>query len=1096
MSSAGSADEKSTPDVTAAEEDVYVFPASYSQQRLWFLDQLQPGSSAYNVPTIVRLRGPLDAPAFARALDEVVARHESLRTTFGSEAGVPVQVVAPALALGLAVEDLSALPADARETALARALAEGAAAPFDLKRGPLVRARLLRVAPDDHVFLFNASHIVVDGISTAVIFDELSKLYEAFAAGRPSPLPELAIQFADYAIWQKETMQGEELERRLAHWRERLAGELPTVELPSDRPRPSTMTGKGARLRARLATRAGADALAALCRQERTTSFSGLLAAFSLLVARHTGQTDILLGSPFGNRARAEIEQAVGFYAATVVLRVDVSGDPTFRELLGRARDVILGAAANQDVPFEKIVEALKPARDAAHNPFFQIMLGYLSAPDDALVFPGVEVTAVDPPSVDSMFDLLAQLEEGRGGLSGYFTYSTELYDAPTIARFVDGFARVLAAAVASPDEKISRLPVIGEVERALLLDTWNDTDVEVPIACVHTLFEQQAARTPTRIAARTGADALTYEDLDRRANQLARRLKALGTGPDGLVGIALPRGPRLLTAVLATHKAGGAYVPLDPTYPTARLAQMIGDSQVPVIVTTTEIAKTLPLNGARALCLDAPDEVAAREALSASPEDGGARPEHLAYVIYTSGSTGTPKGVMLEHRLVANFFAGMDAVLGASPAPTALDTPPGVWLAVTSLSFDISVLELLWTVARGFTVVIQAEDDKAGAFAGEVEANGVTHFQCTPSMASLLVADPAGRAALGKLKKMLVGGEALPPALARELRAALGGELIDMYGPTETTIWSTAYTVTDDTILIGRPIANTTVYVLDANRAPVPVGVAGELYIGGAGLARGYLRRPELTDERFVPNPFGAGRLYRTGDLCRFRGDGNLEYLGRLDHQVKIRGHRIELGEIETNLRELAGAREVVVVARADAPGDVRLVAYMAGFAGAPPATAELRRGLRERLPEPMVPSAFVVLERLPLTPNGKIDRKALPAPSAVAGAAAPVETADDGFVAPRTPTEQVIAGIWREVLGVPRVSVFDNFFDLGGHSLLSTQVVFQIEQRLKKRLNVAELILQNLAQVATKCDQAPAVDAGKGKGVFGALKRIISKA
>ena len=1067
------------------EDDVFVFPASYSQQRLWFLDQLQPGSGAYNMPTAARLQGPLDAGVLERALNEVIARHESLRTTFVSEAGVPVQVVTPTLAIPLRVEDLSALEAEARDAGLARILAQAASVPFDLKEGPLVRACLVRLAPDDHVFLINTSHIITDGISIAIIFGELSKLYAAFVGGQPSPLPPVPIQYADYALWQKDFLQGPELERLMGYWRERLAGELPPSELPSDRPRPAARSGRGNRVRVRVLSREGAEALAALCRQEKTSSFSGLLAAFALLMQRYTGHDDVLLGSPFGNRSRTEIEESVGFYAATVVLRMNLRGDPspTFRELCGRAREVIAGAAAHQDVPFEKIVEVLRPARTASQNPFFQIMIGYLLAPDTALVLPGVTVTPVDAPHGDSMFDLLVQLEEARDGLVGYFTYSTDLYDGPTIARVIANFQHVIGAAVAQPDVPVASLDAITEGERRRILTEWNETAVDAPASCIHVAFEQQAARTPARIAVRTGDDALTYDELNRRANRLARHLKTLGIGPDGLVGICLPRGPDLVVAVLATLKAGGAYLPLDPAYPKPRLAQMIDDSRVGVVVTTSALRGELPLGEARAVCLDT--DAAALAKVDDADTDGGARPEHLAYVIYTSGSTGTPKGVMLEHRNASNFFAGMDRVLG---------TTPGVWLAVTSLSFDISVLELLWTLTRGFTVIVQAEEDKAGAFAAAVAAHGVTHFQCTPSMAGLLVADEASRAALGGLEVMLVGGEALPPDLARALRAALRGDLINMYGPTETTIWSTTSRVEGDAISIGRPIANTTLHILDARREPVPIGVAGELYIGGAGVARGYLRRPELTDERFVVNPFGAGRLYRTGDLCRYRGNGDVEFLGRLDHQVKIRGHRVELGEIELALREVAGARDVVVVARpgdSGLPGDQRLVAYIAGAA---PTAADLRRLLRERLPEPMVPSAFVVLERLPLTPNGKIDRKALPAPRDAAAPTADA-AAEEGFVAPRTPTEQTIAEIWRQVLGVPRVSIYDNFFDLGGHSLLSPQVMHHVEERLKKRLNVAELIMQNLAQVSAKCDQAPALDASKARGVFGALKRLISK-
>jgi amino acid adenylation domain-containing protein len=619
----------------------------------------------------------------------------------------------------------------------------------------------------------------------------------------------------------------------------------------------------------------------------------------------------------------------------------------------------------------------------------------------------------------------------------------------------------------------------------------------EAGLTCLHAAFARRAAREPGRVAVRSGARALTYDELERDANGLAAHLKGLGVGPEALVGIALPRGLEMVTTVLATLEAGGAYVPLDPSYPQARLAQVIEDARPAVVVTTSAVRAALTLGTAKAVCLDTDADTIAGPSASAGDVDGGARPDSLAYVIYTSGSTGTPKGVMIEHRMVGNFFAGMDRLLGASPDAGGT---PGVWLAGTSLSFDISVLELLWTLTRGFTVIVQPEEDKVRSFSESVAAHGVTHFQCTPSMAGLLVADAEARAALGALQVMLVGGEALPPSLAHELLGALRGRLFNVYGPTETTIWSTAWPVDGDALArgepvsIGSPLLNTTLHVLDEHGALVDAGAEGELHIGGAGVSRGYLRRPELTAERFLPNPFGGGSLYKTGDLVRARGEGQLEFLGRLDHQVKIRGHRVELGEIEHAVRECAGVREVVVIAHDGAPGAPearRLVAYIGGAA---PTAPDLRRLLRDRLPEPMVPSAFVVLDKLPLTPNGKIDRKALPPPEAAPAPGADDDGAESGYVAPSTPTEKIVAAIWCEVLGLPRVSLYDTFFDLGGHSLLSPRVMQLIELRLEKSLNVSELFLQNLAQVAARCDRAPSMRPKAG-GVLGALRRVIGR-
>ncbi len=910
------------PPITRAPRDTPP-PLSFAQQRLWFLDQLEPNNTAYNLPTALRLSGPLDAAALERSLREIVRRHEALRTTFASAEGEPRQVIAPDATFSLPVVDLGALPEAEREAEARRRADAEAQGPFDLARGPLFRALLIRLSARDHALVLDAHHAVSDGWSEGVLLRELSALYGAFAAGRPSPLAELPIQVADHAVWQRAWLTDEALHGQIAYWKEKLAGAPAALDLPTDRPRPPLQSYRGTTSPLAL-SRALTTALGALARREGATLFMTLLAALQVLLARYTGQDDIVVGSPIAGRTRAETEGLVGFFINTLVLRTDLGGDPTMRELLARVRDTTLDAYAHQDVPFEKLVIALAPPRDLSRSPLFQVMLILHNAPPAPTSLGDVEVRRLDVERATSKVDLTLWIEETPEGAAGFLEYATALFDAPTIARMGEHLRLILAGMAADPTQRISAIPMLGADELSTLVVTWNDTaSAYAREACLHDLVEAHASARPDAPAIAHEGRTLTYRELDARANRLARHLIARGAGPGALVGLAMERSIGMVVGLLAILKAGAAYVPLDPTYPAERIAFVLDDAGIGLLVTEDRVSARLPEGGPERVLIDA-----AAEALpEGSPEGLPARPARAApgdraYVIYTSGSTGKPKGVQIPHRAVLNFLAAMASRPGLGPADRLL--------AVTSLSFDIAGLEIWLPLSVGAVVEIAGRETASdGAALRRILEQGlITVMQATPSTFRLVL--EAGWAGDGRLR-VLIGGEAVPRDLADRLLDR-AGSVWNMYGPTETTIWSTIQRLEKGApVLIGRPIANTRVHVLDRRLSPVPAGVTGELYIGGDGLALGYLGRPGLTAERFVPDPFAPGaRLYRTGDLCRHRRDGAIEFLGRADFQVKLRGHRIELGEIEATLARHPAVREAVVLAYEASPGDQRLAAYV----------------------------------------------------------------------------------------------------------------------------------------------------------------------
>jgi amino acid adenylation domain-containing protein len=1079
------------------------FPASFAQRRLWFLDQLEPGSAVYNMPLALSFEGELAEEQLAAVFGELARRHETLRTTFVSGDDGPLQVVHPAAAwpFALASIDLSALGEEERRRELTRRVAEESLRPFDLASGPLLRGTLVRLADRENALLLTLHHVISDGWSMGVLVREVTALYAAAMAGwrgRPpgEALPPLPVQYADFSVWQSRRLSGETLQREIEHWREKLAGVPPFLELPTDRPRPPVQTFGGRSLPLWLEPGL-TGRLSALALETGTTLFMVLLAGFEMLLGIYSGAEDLAVGTPIAGRNRAELEGLIGFFVNSLVLRGDLSGDPSFVDLLGRVREDTLSGYTHQDLPFEKLVEEVKPERSRAHSPIFQVMFALQNAPmGGGSELPGLTMRPLAGSETAAKFDMTLWLTEGvegikgGSGIGGSLEYNVDLFDAPTMVRMLDHWRALLEGVVADSGSRLSALPLLEAVERQQLLREWSDAaPVAGGAAPVHELFAAQAARRPDAVALVSGHQALTYGELARRSSRMARRLAELGVGPGMLVGLCAERSPEVVLGVLAILAAGAAYLPLDPSHPMERLAYTLADAGAPILLAEEHLQERLPAGAARVVGLHA---LASQEVAGEVPPPAvRIDPGDLAYVIYTSGSTGRPKGVEVSHANAARLFAVIRQAFAFGQ--------DDVWTLFHSIAFDFSVWELWGALAfGGRLVVVPGETARSPeAFYELLRRERVTVLSQTPSaFRQLLWAEESalarGEAMVSDLRLVVFGGEALDPASLSPWFERHGEEqplLVNMYGITETTVHTTWRRLRQSDLArpgsaMGRPLSDLSLYLLDGGGRPVPIGVPGEIHVGGAGVARGYLARPALTAERFVPDPFAGGvgglRLYRSGDLARWRRDGDLEYLGRIDRQVKVRGFRIELGEIEAALAEHPGVREAAVVAREDRPGDVRLVGYVSSAARPGLSPQALAAFLAERLPGYMVPAAWVLLDRLPLTANGKVDRAALPAPEERGSGGA--------YVAPRSPVEQVLAGIWEEVLERQRVGVEDDFFALGGHSLVAAQVT----SRVLKAFSV-ELPLRVLFERPTVAALAAEVERLRGSGAANAAPPLV---
>jgi len=1012
-------------------------PLSFAQQRLWFLNQLEPDNPCYNMPGAMRLKGPLQTEALRQSFDALTARHEVLRTIFASIDGQPTQKVRPQLAIEIETTSMDPWPPTEWEEQVQRLATEEAQRPFDLTQGPLLRAHLLRLTADEHVLLLTMHHIICDGWSVGVLIRELASLYETHCANTPSVLDPMPIQYADFAAWQRQWLQGTALQEQLDYWKQQLAN-APALELPTDRSRPAIQTYRGAH-ETLLLPRPLVESLEKLSQQQDATLFMTLLAAFNVLLQRYTGQDDLVVGSPIANRNNAQIENLIGFFINMLVMRTDAGGDPTFKELLSRVRDASLQAYAHQDVPFEKLVDELQLDRDLSRNPLFQVMFALQNAPMPPMRLGDLELDLMWVNGKNTRFDLEVHAWEHPDGLDLWFVYNTDLFDQATIGRMLKHFQILLHAIVENPDRRPSQLPLLTDAQQHQVLVEWNDTVTDYPTdACVDELFEQQAEKTPDAVAVSFDDSQLTYAQVNTRANQLAHHLMQRGVGPETMVGLCVERGLDMIVGVLGILKAGGAYVPFDPDYPAHRIAYMLHDAQASVLLTQQQFIGTLPEHEGETVLIDA-DWSSIQRQSDHNPERRTLA-NSLAYVMYTSGSTGQPRGVCIEHR----------AIVGLVKNTNYVQLEPADRIAQASnCSFDASTFEIWGALLNGARIVGVSKDVvlTPQALAETIRGQGITTLFLTTALFNQMAREAPG--AFSPLRQLLFGGEAVDPDLVRSvLQNDPPQRLLHVYGPTETTTYATWHLAQrvgerDTTIPIGKPLSNNRLYVLDPYGNPVPTGVCGELHIGGDGLARGYLNQPELTAEKFVADPFCQtpnARMYKTGDLVRYRPDSAIEFVGRRDGQIKLRGFRIELGEIEIALNQHGQVRDAVVLAREDKANQKRIVGYLVPETGRRLDTDEIRARLCQQLPNYMVPAVFVVLDALPLTANGKINRKALPAPEA--------QPAAEGYVAPRNRAEQTLAGIWAHVLKLDRVSVHDNFFKLGGDSILSMQIIARANQ------------------------------------------------
>ncbi|MEH2243499.1 non-ribosomal peptide synthetase [Nostoc sp.] len=1080
-------------------EEVFVFPASFAQQRLWFLDQLIPSNAIYNVPTVIRLTGSLKLAALEQTFNEIVRRHETLRTTFIVLDGQPLQAIAPSLTIPISVLNLQQLPADQQEVKGKCIITAEIEHPFDLSSGPLLRVILLVLSDTEHILLLNMHHIICDDWSMGVLIRELGTLYAAFAQNQPSPLLELPLQYADFAHWQREWLQKEVLQTQLAYWREQLNG-ISILHLPTDKPRPAIQSYQGATQFLELPLKL-IDALEKLSQQEGVTLFMILVAAFKTLLYRYTRQEDIALGSPIANRNRSEIEGIIGFFVNSLVLRSNLSENPTFRELLGRVREVTLGAYSHQDLPFEKLVEELHPERNLSHHPLFQVVFGFQNAPMSALELPGLVPSFINIDLKKTRFDLELHLWkcsedfrslwggnwESSEGLRGVMVYNIDLFDKATISRMLKHFKTLLSGIVANPEQRIANLPLLSEVELHQILVEWNNTQADYPQdKCIHQLFEEKVQQYPDSIAINFANEQLTYQELNTRSNQLAQHLRKLGVCSEVLVGICLSQSIEMIIGLLGILKAGGAYVPLDPSYPQERLNFMLEDGQVSVLLTQEKLLKHFEGFSNKIISLDQDCEIITQEKEDNLKSDLNS--DNLAYVIYTSGSTGKPKGVAVPHKAINRLVCNTNYIK-LSPSDKIAQA--------SNTSFDAATFEIWGALLNGAQLVGISKDVTLSPheFGLQLRQKGINVLFLTTALFQQIARDVPQ--AFATLEYLLFGGETVDPRWIKKiLKSGAPKHLIHVYGPTENTTFSSYYCVEElpsaISFPIGRPITNTHIYILDTHLQPVPIGVMGELYIGGDGLAREYLSRTELTAKYFIPHPFSnkpKTRLYKTGDLARYLPDGNIEFLGRIDNQVKIRGFRIELSEIEAVLSQHLAVRETVVIASEDVPDDQYLVAYIVPNQKQIPTqdvqsfASLLRQFLKEKLPEYMVPRAYVVLKSLPLTPNGKVDRRALPTPDTIT-------FNNQDYVAPRSQVEELLAEIWAKVLGKEQVGVHDNFFELGGHSLLATQLTSRIRDTFQIDLPVRNLFetptVEQLARyIDTMCWAAKAMDKIETTGI-----------
>jgi amino acid adenylation domain-containing protein len=1000
-------------------------PLSDGQRRLWFLDQMMPGTAFYNVSAAVRIMSALNIQVLRASINEIVRRHEILRTSFTAEQGEPVQVIAAQMELTVPVVDLRALAQSDREVEALRLAREEAQRPFDLARTPLIRVAVAQLGSAEWLLLVTMHHIVSDSRSMQLFFQELNAVYPALLMGKASPLPELPVQYGDFAKWQRELLQGPTFAAQIAYWREQLR-DVPPLQLPMDHPRPPIQSFRGDHYPVDLKPPLTSE-FRRFSKKEGVTVFITALGVFMALLRRYSMQDDLAVGVPITTRNRSELAELMGFFVNTLVIRGDHSGEPSFRELIGRIRESVLGAFVHQDVPFEKLVEELQPVRDLSHNPLFQVafQLQTMDRPADSP--PGSAVRFLNIETGTAKFDLYLELWDTGDTIQGTFEFNTDLFDRPTVERMARHFAFLSEMVLRDPDRPLLETCLLSDAERELLVNGWNNTSAPFPSErCVHELFEAQAARLPEEPALIFGDQIISYKELNERANQLARYLRERGVMVESRVGLCVRRCPEMVIGFLGILKAGAACLPLDPEYPQERIAFMIEDARVALIIVDQYHAAALGSAKTAVVFLDWERlQLSSLSVGNLTPESG---PQSLAYVIYTSGSTGNPKGVAVEHRGLCNVAQAQREMFKVGPKSRVLQ--------FASLSFDASVFEIVMALLSGAALCLGKKEEllPGPPLSDFLRRHAVTFVTLPPSALAVMTEGD-----LPALETITVAGEECPAELVRKW-----GErhrFFNLYGPTEATIWATASLCVegDRKPSIGRPIPNVRIHLLDSHRHPVWVGVPGEIYIGGMGVARGYLNRPELTAERFIADPFVAGgRLYRSGDLGRYRADGNIEFLGRIDHQIKIRGYRIEPGEIEAALSAHHGVAESVVMSREDHPGDRRLVAYIAGGEQARLAPREIQQFLAERLPEHLIPNTFVILEALPRTTNGKIDRRALPA--ALGGRS----NKADSYVPPRTSIEQEITKLWAEILKADRVGIHDNFFtDLGGHSLLATQLM-----------------------------------------------------